>query len=365
VHCLIKATIGGTYRLGGSALGRCALTVRGAPLFDEELVLPDDVDVVETLMTPPQRIVPVEFSAGESVPVVFGYDVASSPLGGFLTALQLNLEQPHGTDDEEIVAAAELAAACEYAVVVVGTTAETESEGTDRSTLALPGRQDDLVRAVVAANPRTVVVVNSGSPVLMPWADEVPAVLLTWFGGQEYGNALADVLLGVREPGGRLPTTWPATEAGLPSVVPVDGVLSYDEGLFIGYRAYDRDGRAPLFAFGHGLGYTTWSYESMSVNDDDVDVTLINTGSRPGREVVQVYASRPSSAVERPVKWLVGFTIADASPGERVTVPVPLLKRAFRHWSPGQGWVTEPGSYTLLAGSSSASLPLTAIVTVT
>ena len=135
-------------------------------------------------------------------------------------------------------AAVALAAGSDVAVVVVGTTAEVESEGFDRTSLALPGRQDELVRRVAAANPRTVVVVNSGAPVLLPWAGEVGAVLLTWFGGQEFGNALADVLLGEAEPGGRLPTTWPASEAGLPSAQPEDGVLSYSEGLFIGYRAY-------------------------------------------------------------------------------------------------------------------------------
>jgi beta-glucosidase len=362
VHCVLRATDGGTYRLGVSALGRCSLTVRDVELFDVSLELPEGVDVVETLMSPPQHIVPVPLSAGETVPVVFSYDVSTSPLAGFLTALQLNLEQPHGTDDEEIAAAAALAASCDYAVVVVGTTAETESEGTDRSTLALPGRQDDLVRAVLAANPRTVVVVNSGSPVLMPWASDVPAVLLTWFAGQEYGNALADVLLGAREPGGRLPTTWPLSSEGLPSVIPVDGVLSYDEGLFIGYRAYDRDGREPLFPFGHGLGYTTWSYESMSVNVDSVDVTVVNTGSRPGRTVVQVYASRPSSLVERPVKWLAGFAVASAAAGSAVTVTVPLAARAFQHWAPGSGWVTEAGQFTLAAGPSSASLPVSAVI---
>jgi len=111
-------------------------------------------------------------------------------------------------------------------------------------------------------------VVNSGAPVLLPWAGEVAAVLLTWFGGQEFGNALADVLLGQAEPGGRLPTTWPASEDGLPSTQPDGGVLSYTEGLFIGYRGYDRDGREPLFPFGHGRGYTTWSYDSVTVDCD-------------------------------------------------------------------------------------------------
>jgi len=244
-----------------------------------------------------------------------------------------------------------------------------ESEGFDRISLALPGRQDELVRRVAAANPRTVVVVNSGAPVLMPWAGEVGAVLLTWFGGQEFGHALADVLLGEAEPGGRLPTTWPATEDGLLSGQPADGVLDYTEGLLIGYRAFDRDGREPLFPFGHGGGYTTWSYDSITVDCDEANppgvavcVEVRNTGSRPGREVVQVYASRPDSAVERPVKWLAGFAAVNADPGETVNVGILLPERAFQHWADG-GWTLEAGTFGLAAGSSSASLPLTASVT--
>jgi beta-glucosidase len=251
------------------------------------------------------------------------------------------------------------------AVVVVGTTAEVESEGFDRTTLALPGRQDDLVRQVIAANPRTAVVVNSGAPVLLPWAGQAAAVLLSWFGGQEYGNALADVLLGVVEPGGRLPMTWPASEGHLPGTEPADGVLSYTEGLFIGYRGFDRDGRQPLFAFGHGLGYTTWLYESLVVPEDasrlSACVTVRNLGPRRGREVVQVYVSRPGSAIERPAKWLAAFAAVEADPGERVTVSILIPERAFQHWA-GAEWSVEPGPFVLAAGPSSASLPLTARV---
>lgn len=372
VHSVIKAAAGGTYRIGVSGLGRNRLLVRGSELFDVELAMPSDADIVENLMMPPQHVVPLSLEAGAAVPVVLSHDVESSPLGGFATFLQLNFEPPHGTDDEEIAKAAALASSCRYAVVVVGTTSETESEGVDRRSLALPGRQDDLVRAVAAANPRTVVVVNSGAPVLMPWADQVPAVLLTWFGGQEYGNALADVLLGSAEPGGRLPTTWPSSEgpeAGLPSVVPSDGVLRYDEGLFIGYRAVDRDGREPLYPFGHGMGYTTWVYHDLSVRTRglsgfagvEVRVDLRNTGTRRGREVVQVYASRRESAIERPVKWLAGFAVVDADAGRSVTATIRVPERAFQHWN-GSGWETEPGEFTLAAGPSSARLPLTSIV---
>jgi beta-glucosidase len=166
-------------------------------------------------------------------------------------------------------------------------------------------------------------------------------------------------------------------------------VLSYTEGLFIGYRGYDRDGREPLFPFGHGTGYTTWSYDSITVDCDEANqaagpsvggpsvggprvgrqgvavcVEVRNTGARPGREVVQVYASRPESAVERPVKWLAGFAAVDAGPGETVNVGILIPGRAFEHWS-GGGWTLEAGTYTLSAGPSSASLPLTGTVTLT
>ena len=328
--------------------------------------LPENADLAEAMLAPPQRLAPVELAAGQSVTVVIEHDVQSSPFAGFGTLVQLNLEPPHGSDDEEIAAAASLAAANDVAVVVVGTTAEVESEGFDRTSLSLPGRQDELVRRVIAANPRTVVVVNSGAPVLLPWAGDAAAVLLCWFGGQESGNALADALLGTVEPGGRLPMTWPASEEGLPSTQPADGVLDYREGLFIGYRAFDRDGREPLFPFGHGTGYTSWSYESMTVPDGAaqagggaaVCVQVRNTGPRRGREVVQVYASRPDSAVERPARWLAGFAAVDADPGETVEVGILLPERVFQHWSDA-GWVLEPGAFTLSVGPSSASLPLT------
>jgi beta-glucosidase len=372
VTCVIRATEAGVYRLGVSGLGRFRLLVDGAVVFDDTLSMREGADVAETLMAPPQRLVPVDLAAGQVVTVRLEHDVHSSPMGGFGTFLELDLEVPHGTDDEEIAAAVEAAAGSDVAVVVVGTTAQVESEGFDRTSLALPGRQDELVRRVAAANPRTVVVVNSGSPVLLPWADDVAAVLLTWFGGQEFGYALADVLLGYAEPGGRLPTTWPVSTEGLPSTQPADGVLAYTEGLFIGYRGYDRDGRESLFPFGHGRGYTTWSYDSITVDCDAprppgapgvaVCVEVTNTGTRPGREVVQVYASRPDSAIERPAKWLVGFAAVDADPGEAVNVGILIPERTLAHWSDG-GWTLEAGTFTLSAGSSSASLPLTASVT--
>ena len=368
VRCLIRATNAGAYRLGVAGLGRQRLVVDGTEVFDVTLSIPEGADIGEILSTPPEQLAAIELAEGQSVSVLLEHDVQSSPLASFGTMLQLKLESAHGTDDEEIEAAVALAAASDVAVVVVGTTAQVESEGFDRKTLALPGRQDELVRRVAAASPRTVAVVNSGAPVLLPWAGDVAAVLLTWFGGQELGHALADVLLGDAEPGGRLPTAWPADEQGLPSAQPVDGVLTYAEGLFIGYRGYDRDGRQPLFPFGHGAGYTTWSYDSIAVPEGatgaPVLVTVRNTGARRGREVVQLYASRPGSAVQRPVKWLVGFAAVDADPGACVTAEIWVPERALQHWTE-RGWVLEPGTVVLAAGPSSAFLPLTAEVDIT
>jgi beta-glucosidase len=372
VSCVIRATDAGQYQLGVSGLGHFRLLVDGVEALDATLSLPEGADVVEALMAPPQQLAPVKLAAGQSVSVLLEHDVHSSPMAGIGTFLELSLEVPHGTDDEEIGAAVSLAAASDVVVVVVGTTAQVESEGFDRTSLALPGRQDELVRRVAAANPRTVVVVNSGAPVLMPWTQEVAAVLLTWFGGQEFGHALADVLLGDAEPGGRLPTTWPASEAGVLSTQPADGVLAYTEGADIGYRGYDRDGRAPLYPFGHGTGYTTWSYESITVDRNvpggglraAVCVQVRNTGARRGREVVQVYASRPDSAVARPVKWLAGFAVVEADPTETVDVGIGIPERVFQHWSAG-GWTLEPGTFALAAGPSSASLPLAGQVDLT
>ena len=256
-------------------------------------------------------------------------------------AFQLNVDPPREPDDEELARAVVLAGAAEVAVVVVGTTEEVESEGFDRDSLALPGRQGELVRAVAQANARTVVVGNAGAPVLLPWLAEVPAVLLAWFPGQEFGHALADVLLGVVEPGGRLPTTWPVSEGDLPSTRPVDGVLAYDEGLFVGHRAYDRDGRDPLLPFGHGLDYTSWEHLGIEVlgdvaagQDATVAVRLRNTGDRAGREVVQLYASRAAGAVERPR----APRCARAAPDPRVRAGPkarPLSVVVFRRALPG------------------------------
>jgi len=273
-------------------------------------------------------------------------------------------ERAQGEPGELIKAAVTAAAAADVAVVVVGTNEVVESEGQDRSTLALPGHQDDLVEAVLAANPNTIVVVNSGSPVLMPWRDRVRAVLLTWFGGQEMGNALAQVLAGRAEPSGRLPTSWPATEADVPvaDVTPADGRLPYVEGIHVGHRAWLRSGRKPAYPLGHGLGYTTWSNVAVDLVPGDehiaaaLKVRATNTGRRPGRQVLQAYAARTDTAYERPERWLVGFDVIEAGPGETVVATIEV-RRGHLEVRSGGCWVLEPGEYTLHVGTSADELP--------
>jgi beta-glucosidase len=256
----------------------------------------------------------------------------------------------------------ELARTSDVAVVVVGTTEQIESEGIDRTSLRLPGRQDELVATVAAVNPRTVVVVNSGAPVEMPWREDVAAVLLSWFPGQEFGAALADVLTGAREPGGRLPTTWPVRMQDVPvlgTTPDEDGALSYREGVHIGYRAWLRSGVRPAYPFGHGLGYTSWDLSDLLVAGRSASVIVRNTGDRPGKQVVQAYLSRERSEIDRPVRWLAAFATLTLEPGESRRVDIALPQRAFEHWTP-QGWAREPGAFTLHVGGSSEELPLTA-----
>jgi beta-glucosidase len=357
----------GRVRLGVAAAGHCVIQLDGESILDETINLLGG-DPVEVL-TPPSASVPFDAQAGRPADVVLTVDLAAAGSHGMGRTLAVGIgTEPDAADEDALIAeAAAVAAAADVAVVVVGTNAKVESEGFDRTSLTLPGRQDDLVRAVVAANPRTVVVINAGSPVLLPWADDVAAVLLTYFGGQELGGAIGDILAGTTEPGGRLPTSWPSETSDVPvlDVTPDNGVMRYEEGIHIGYRAWLRAGRTPRYEFGHGLGYTTWSLDGLTGpgavapgGTATLQVTLRNTGSRPGKQVVQVYAERASSDVERPLRWLVGFAAVTAAAGERVTAEIGVPTRLLAHWS--DGWQYEVGDYLLRAGTSVSQLPLEA-----
>jgi beta-glucosidase len=348
----------GDWRVGVVGRGDSSLALDGRTVL-EAADGGGPFDVHEVFASPPQHDTVVPLRAGQRVDVRLRY---RWPSEGFIFKVGFVVGSPFRSAEEELSSAVELARTADVAVVVVGTSDAVESEGFDRTSLALPGGQDELVRAVAAVNPRTVVVVNAGSPVELPWRDQVSAVLVSWFPGMEFGNALADVLLGEAEPGGRLPTTWPAAAADAPvlTTTPTEGRLEYAEGLHIGHRAYVARGVEPAYWLGHGLGYTTWEYESIEAEaaGDGVAarVRVRNTGGRPGKQVVQVYASREGSSVERPARWLAGFAVVTAQPGETVEVPVEVHARALRHWVPGSGWAVEPGTVTLSVGSSAGRL---------
>ncbi|MDT9700272.1 glycoside hydrolase family 3 C-terminal domain-containing protein [Streptomyces sp. P17] len=339
-------------------------------LHHEDTAIAVGQDLGASLLAPPAVTTPVTTTAGTPLSVRVTFDLTSrdTAMGGTFAITLGTKPAPH--DPIALIAdAARAAADADIAVVVVGTNSQVESEGFDRTELDLPGHQDALVHAVTATNTPTIVVVNSGSPVLLPWRDDVSALLVTYFGGQEMGNALADTLLGHAEPGGRLPTTWPTTTEDVPvlNTTPANGALHYTEGIHIGYRAWLKSDTQPAFPFGHGLGYTTWRLADLTVDDDTetddstarhtVHLTATNTGPRAGKEVIQVYLSRPDSTVDRPSRWLAAHTTVRAEPGETTRVAVPLPLRAFADWRP-DGWHYEPGPYHVLVGTSVTNLPM-------
>lgn len=262
--------------------------------------------------------------------------------------------------------AVDAAADADVAVVVIGRSPEWESEGSDCESMSLPGRQDELVERVAKANPATVVVVNAGAPVAMPWLGSVRSVLQVWYPGQDGPSALAGVLFGATEPGGRLPVSFPVRledSAAAASYPPADGRIAYRDGVFVGYRHHDQAGIDPVFCFGHGLSYTEFEYGPLSVEstgdgtDFVVSVDVQNVGSRPGSEVVQLYVRDVESTLPRPPKELKGFAKLRLSPRERQKARFVLDQRSFAMWNPAErAWVAEPGEFELMAGSSSRDI---------
>jgi beta-glucosidase len=363
----IVSTVSGRHRIGLAVRGHIAIWIDG-DLVVEEGEPPESIDIDAMWGAPPHHVVEVEMTASRPIEYRARWRKFFDQEVGFLS---LAIEKPNATPAEALAESVRLAGEADAVVILVGTTEQDELEGRDRKSLTLQPAQDELVRRVAAANPRTVIIVSAGAPVLMPWRDEVAAILLTWFPGQEAGNSLADMLLGRVEPGGRLPTTWPATAEDVPvlDTQPVDGRLAYTEGLDIGYRAWLRAETAPAFPFGHGDGYTSWTY--LDAEEETLDgvpavrVRLRNSGGRSGREVVQLYLARPDSSVERPLLWLGGYEAVEAGPGQTVEIVVPIDSWALRHWDEAAGdWAIEPGTFEVRVGRSVGDLRLAAVVEV-
>lgn len=362
----LKATFtpdtSGAWRLGLESAGRSVLRLDGETVLDN---------------SDPQRgtgfygagSVPIEvqwdLEAGRSYDLVIDLWPRSrnNPIMGAI--LRAGRPEP----EDAFARAVEAAGAADVAVVVVGLNNQWESEGYDRPDLRLPGVQRELVEAVLDVNPRTVVVVNAGSPVEMPWAERAGAVLLSWYAGEEGADAVADIVVGLTDPGGRLPVTVPVRledtpTAGAPEWYPgVEGKVVYEEGVFVGYRHYVTNGIEPAFAFGHGLSYGEVVWEDVEIGAEKVTVRLWNRGECRGTEVVQVYRGNLGSKVPRPARELVGFAKVGLDPGQREAVEVGLDAAAYRYWDVDtNGWRSDPGSYELLVGASSLDIRASAVV---
>ena len=357
-------------RLGVAGLGKYEVRVDGELVALGALATKPEDDPATAILTPPFEHFTFKTAAATAkVLVTFRPEQGPVP-----HALCLRVGTPHRSDAPEalIAEAVRAARSAEVAVVVVGTCSDVESEGFDRISLKLPGSQDALVSAVAAANPRTIVIVNSGAPVVLPWRHEVAAIIAAWFPGQEVGTALARVLSGDVEPGGRLPVTWPSGESDVPvsNVTPARGSLDYAEGIHIGYRAWLREGRKPAYPFGFGLGYTTWEVSGIEADatirrDGSLETAarIRNTGGRAGKAVVQWYLERVTpSLVDRPTRWLAAFEVVTVGSGGTAVARSQLSWRRFANWD--GGWQLEPGEYRLLVGFAVDDLPASAIVSV-
>ncbi|GAC1363976.1 MAG: glycoside hydrolase family 3 C-terminal domain-containing protein [Ktedonobacteraceae bacterium] len=351
----------GSYTFGLVSVGRSRLFIDGHERIDNWTrqsrggdyfgMGSTEVQTTITLEAGRTYLFTLEFARDETMPL------AAVHLGGL---------PPVPAD--AIERAVRLAANADVAIVCVGFGGEWQSEGFDRQTLALPGRQDELVEQVAAANPRTIVVLNTGSPISMPWLSSVAAVLQAWYPGQECGNAIADVLFGDINPSGKLPQTFPQRLEDTPTYLDFpgeNGKIYYGEGLFVGHRFYEKKKVAPLFPFGFGLSYTTFDYSALQLShqeiapDDTLQVAIdiANTGSRTGKEIVQVYVRDELASLSRPEKELKAFAKVQLEPGERKTLTLVLDRDALAYYDDlTHEWVAEAGVFEVLVGASSQDI---------
>lgn len=363
----------GTYRFGLHCTGRGRLLVNGAEVVEAWDSWTRGSTMFEEGCDP--VIADLTLQAGTPVEVVFEF--ATKPTFDLhFHAYQVGVGIVK--TEAAIAEAADLAAEADVTILCIGRSEEWDTEGWDLPGMALPGAQDALVAAVAARAKKTIVVLQSGGPVEMPWLDQVDAVLQGWYPGQEAGLALADVISGAGYPGGKLPQSFPKGLRDTPtlggnddSTYPGrDGHVVYTEGLFIGYRYHEQQGIAPLFPFGHGLSYTDFSLGLPMVDLDGegqgaLRIAVENTGARTGSEVVQLYIAPLAAPVERPVSELKGFGKIALTPGTTGEVLIPLKPRDFAYFDVAtQSWIVAGGDYELRIGTSASDIAHRVTVTV-
>jgi len=357
----------GRHEFSVRGTGASRLRLDGRVLIDESTPgAGDRLDISGANVV--RKLADVSLESGRSYRGAIEYIRAAGGAARSPEYVGIGVRQPTGS----VAQAAALAASSDAAVVVIGAASTTEAEGYDRESLDLPGDQNTLVEAVLAANPRTVVVLVGGAPYALPWIDHAPAVLAAWLGGEEGPNAVARILFGAVEPSGRLPVTFPRRLEDTPAhpFYPGGEEALYGEGLFVGYRHFDRGPEPPLFPFGFGLTYTRFTYGELQVAEEvrvgdpvEVSFSIANVGRRAGKETAQIYLRPRGPSVERPVKELKGFAKVSLAPGEAGRVRLILDARAFSFWDPARhAWIAEPGAYDLLVCASAADIELQATV---
>jgi beta-glucosidase len=347
----------GVYEFSLTQVGSATLTIDGKHLIGDET--PTRPPAGAELFPIPMRVVQLEMQSGRMYPIRLEYVSGTLPFN----LLRFGIRQPAGTIDEAV----RIASRADVAIVFVGVSTTSETEGADRRDMDLYGAQNELVEAIAAANPNTVVVLNNGAPLRLPWIDRVSAVIEAWLPGQEGARAVAEVLLGIVNPSGKLPLTFPKRLEDNPSFLYYSNGRDahYGEGVFVGYRYYEKKKVEPLFAFGHGLSYTTFDYTNLRVNEEipagqpiHVSVEVTNAGSLPGRETVQLYVGdEVTQDVVRPVKELKAFHKVELAPGETQIVRLTLHAHDLAYYDVHRhAWITTPGRYRLYLGSSSADI---------
>ena len=343
----------GVHKLALSGVGWSKLFFDGKLLIDHS----HDSDMGRELVTE------IELEGGKPYPLRIEFYWKGDPRW---RSVKLGHLPPQSKD--LIGDAVKLAKKADVVILVASLNSEWEAEGFDRVDMRLPGAQNELIERVAKANKNTIVVVNVGSAVEMPWIDKVPAVLQLWYNSQEQGNALADVLFGDVNPSGKLPTTFPLRLEDNPAYINYpgeNGKVRYGEGIFVGYRYYDKKKLAPLFPFGHGLSYTAFEYSNLrlsakSLTPDKtltVKVDVTNTGKVAGKEIVQLYVRDVKSTFARPEKELKGFAKVELKPRQKKTVTFTLDREAFWHFDTGRNaWNTEPGEFEVWVGASSRDI---------
>ena len=354
----------GTYTFSLGSVGLSRLFINGQELIDNwtqqthgDLYFgmgTSEIKATTELLAGQEYTLTLEFSKHEGMPM-------SAVRLGCLPPLPTNM----------LARAVALAAGADVALIFAGLNGEWESEGFDRPNMDLVGEQNALIEQVAAANKNTIVVLNTGSPITIPWLDKVAAVVQAWYPGQECGNAIADVLFGDVNPSGKLTQTFPVRVEDNPAYINYpgeNGKVYYGEGLFVGYRYYEKKKLAPLFPFGFGLSYTTFSYDNLRLSTKEFDpigwqkslqisVDVTNTGTRAGQEIVQVYIHDVQSRLQRPEKELKAFSKVALAPGERQTVTLSINDDSLAYYDDrAHEWIAEEGEFEVLVGSSSQDI---------